>query len=115
MLYNNTTNKAVCKKVREADTMLSRGLGLMLKRKKSVDYCLAFSFPKPTRIGASTHTMFMLFPIDIVYLDEEKRVVEIKNNVRPWRLQKPSQKIKHFIEFRKGESKGIKKGDKLSF
>lgn len=32
------------------------------------------------------HTFFMRVPIDVIYLDEELKVVHIEENVCPWRL-----------------------------
>ena len=32
------------------------------------------------------HTFAMRFPIDVIYLDEEHRVIHIEENVRPWRV-----------------------------
>jgi len=32
------------------------------------------------------HTMFMQFPIDVLYLDEKNVVLHSEENVRPWRL-----------------------------
>jgi uncharacterized membrane protein (UPF0127 family) len=34
----------------------------------------------------SVHTFFMRFPIDLVYLDREKRIKKARNAVGPWRL-----------------------------
>lgn len=34
----------------------------------------------------SVHTLFMRFPIDLVYLDRNKRVRKVRSGVRPWRL-----------------------------
>jgi uncharacterized protein len=34
----------------------------------------------------SVHTHFMRFPIDVVFLDSELRIVSIVNTLRPWRL-----------------------------
>lgn len=34
----------------------------------------------------SVHTFFMKFPIDLVYIDREKRVKKVRRNVGPWRL-----------------------------
>lgn len=34
----------------------------------------------------SVHTFFMKFPIDLVYIDREKRVKKVRSNVGPWRL-----------------------------
>ena len=34
----------------------------------------------------SVHTFFMRFPIDLVYLDREKRIKKTRSAVGPWRL-----------------------------
>lgn len=34
----------------------------------------------------SIHMFFMIFPIDVVYLDEGLRVLKVVANLRPWRL-----------------------------
>jgi hypothetical protein len=34
----------------------------------------------------SVHTFFMRFPIDLVYLDREKRIKKARSAVGPWRL-----------------------------
>jgi uncharacterized protein len=34
----------------------------------------------------SVHTLGMLFPIDLVYLDRDKRVKKVRNGVPPWRF-----------------------------
>ncbi|MCH7483578.1 MAG: DUF192 domain-containing protein [Chloroflexi bacterium] len=34
--------------------------------------------------SASIHTAFMRFPIDVVFLDREKQVVKVAENVRPF-------------------------------
>jgi uncharacterized protein len=32
------------------------------------------------------HTLGMRFPIDVIYLDSEKTVIHIEENVKPWRI-----------------------------
>jgi uncharacterized membrane protein (UPF0127 family) len=32
------------------------------------------------------HTLAMRFPIDVVYLDEDRRVVHLELNLKPWRV-----------------------------
>lgn len=34
----------------------------------------------------SVHTFFMKFPLDLVYLDRNKKVKKVRDNVGPWRL-----------------------------
>ena len=35
---------------------------------------------------SSVHTHFMRFPIDVVFLDESRRVVSVRRELRPWRF-----------------------------
>jgi len=36
--------------------------------------------------ASSVHTWFMRFPIDVVFLDRDKRVLRIVESMRPWRM-----------------------------
>jgi uncharacterized membrane protein (UPF0127 family) len=35
---------------------------------------------------SSVHTHFMRFPIDVVFLDSERRIVSVVKSLRPWRF-----------------------------
>jgi uncharacterized protein len=37
------------------------------------------------RPAGSVHTAFMRFPIDVVFVDEEGRVLRVADRVKPWR------------------------------
>jgi uncharacterized protein len=34
----------------------------------------------------SVHMFFMRFPIDVVFLDRDRKVVGVRHNLRPWRV-----------------------------
>jgi uncharacterized protein len=34
----------------------------------------------------SVHTLFMRFPIDLIYLDRQRRIKKLRSDVTPWRL-----------------------------
>lgn len=36
--------------------------------------------------AGSVHMLFMRFPIDVVFLDRDRRVVGVRHGLRPWRL-----------------------------
>ena len=36
--------------------------------------------------AGSIHMLFMRFPIDVVFLDREKKVVGVRHELRPWRV-----------------------------
>ena len=59
---------------------------------------------------------FVFFPIDVLFLDEDKKVVEIKKKFEPFTLYNPKNKAKYVIELPQGAVKNTntKIGDKVS-
>ena len=57
---------------------------------------LVFEFDKDVK--ESLHMMFMFFPIDVLFLDKNKKVVEIKKNFRPFTVYFPKNKYRYVIE-----------------
>lgn len=110
--------KIVMKKSRLADTAFKRFKGLMLEKRENFDYALVFKTPSESRIGSSIHMMFMNFPIDAVFLDSGKRIVDIAHSLKPWVFNyTPKKSAKYLIEMPAGTAKRkkIKTGEKLLF
>jgi hypothetical protein len=63
----------------------------------------------------SVHTMFMRFPIDVVFLDRELTVLSVKPGVQPWRAVK-QKGAKWTLELAAGEAArvGIEPGITLT-
>jgi len=64
----------------------------------------------------SVHTFGMRFPIDLVYLDRDKRVKKIRNDVPPWRIS-ACLSAHSVLELASGSIRrtGTKPGDTLEF
>ena len=79
---NRTRHSFLAKHLRIADTHWSRFRGLM-----GTD---AGGFPAGQGLwivpSRGVHTFAMRFPIDVVYLDNDKTVVYLQENLKPWRL-----------------------------
>ena len=62
----------------------------------------------------SVHTHFMRFPIDVVFLDTDGRVVSIRHGLRPWRFASAG-KASSLVELAAGECArlGLAHGDVL--
>lgn len=60
------------------------------------------------------HTFFMRFPIDVVFLDKENTILDIRS-LSPWKLSPMVWKAHKVLELPLGkcESLGLKKGQKL--
>ena len=105
--------RVVVKKVEHADHDLKRFLGLMFR--KGFDGAMVFHLDMETTILASVHMLFMRFPIDVLFLDSKKRVVD-KARLRPWALNyTPKRPARFVVEMRAGRAKGIKLGDRVSW
>ena len=86
-----------------ADSLYKRALGLMFR--KTQEKPLVLELPYESRLNASIHCLFMRMPIDVLFLDEEKRVVDKATNVRPWTFNvTPRKAAKFVVEFPAGDA-----------
>lgn len=98
-----------------ADSFFSRFRGLMLK--KNLERGLILKIPAGRgRRGSAIHMFFMRIPLDLVFLNEEKIVVDTVT-LKPWQTYTPKSPARYVIEFKTGvlsrSSTGI--GDELDF
>jgi uncharacterized membrane protein (UPF0127 family) len=65
--------------------------------------------------SSSVHTLFMRFPIDVVFLDRGLLVVGVSADVRPWRLA-GRRGARHVLELPAGQAEacGIHAGERLT-
>ena len=98
----------VCEKCLIARSMFSRMKGLLGRRDLPADEGVLL---KP---AGSIHTAFMRFPIDVVFLDRDLRVLRVADSVPPWRT-KMARKSRAVLELRAGEAtrRGVGVGDVL--
>jgi uncharacterized membrane protein (UPF0127 family) len=71
--------RVVCPELSVADTAPSRMKGLLGRRSLDAGEGLLL------RPAGSVHTAFMRFPIDVVFLDGDLEVLEVRDSVPPWR------------------------------
>ena len=62
----------------------------------------------------SVHTHFMRFPIDVVFLDDDRRIVAVRPALRPWRMAS-AKGARSVLELAAGECArlGLATGDVL--
>ena len=90
--------------------VFSKLIGLMFS-KKIKDRALVFTFRKEQI--TPLHMFFVFYPIDIIFTNKEKEIVEIKRNFRPFTFYTPKKPAKYVIELPVGHR--FKLGDKVSF
>lgn len=73
--------------------------GLMFSRGKN----LVFVLDKETRYGAIVHMFFVFFPIDVYWLDKDKKIIDKRINLKPFRVAVPNGKAKYVVELIRGD------------
>lgn len=99
-------------KFRLCKSVFCQGIGLMFSFRID-DFGLIFEFKKARKM--SLHMFFVFYPIDVLFLDAEQRVVDMKKNFKPFCFYKSKQKAKFVIELPKGSIKKTKLNDKIVF
>ena len=103
-----TDGLLVCR-ARVASSFGARFRGLMLTA--ALPPGTGLLFPRTS----SVHTHFMRYAIDVVFLDDEQRVVRIATGLRPWRFA-AAKRAGAVLELAAGECArlGLSEGDVVS-
>ena len=98
----------VCERCELADGPLTRLRGLLGRASLEPGEGLLL------RPSAAVHTMFMRFPIDVVFLDRDRRVLDIRADVKPWRAA-ARRGAREVLELAAGEGshRGLRVGERL--
>ena len=114
-LKDLTRKRVIAEKTVFCRSVLSQMRGLMFSANYE-DRALIMVFAKEKIVPL--HMMFVFYPIDILFVDSSKKVVELAEGAKPFVSQiVPKHKAKYVIELAAGKIKEnrIKIGDKLQF
>ena len=98
MIKNLTKNTLLSKNTKFCNNPLTKAIGLMFSKKS--DKSLIFIFKKEKIVPL--HMLFVFYPIDVLFLNKEKSIVEMKENFRPFSFYSPENKAKYIIEMPEG-------------
>jgi uncharacterized protein len=104
----------VSKGVEHANTFFKKLVGVMFR--KSLEGALIFDMGHEAYDGI--HMLFVRVPIDVIFLDPEKTVIDLKTFLRPWTgTAFPRSRFRYVIELPAGtvEKTAIKAGDRLQW
>ncbi|WP_094226651.1 DUF192 domain-containing protein [Methanolobus psychrotolerans] len=110
-----SNGKEVATDIDFACSLFKQVKGLMFSSKIHDNYALVFVMKKTQKV--SLHMLFVNFPIDAIFLDEQKRVIKT-TSLRPWLgTCSCKDKVKYIIETTHGKSQnmGISAGDRFEF
>ncbi|MFH0870544.1 MAG: DUF192 domain-containing protein [archaeon] len=110
MIRNRTKGFVIAEKARFARSIFAKGTGLMFRKKP--DYGLVFEFSREKMIPLTM--MFMLCSIDVLFLDKDRKVVEIAR-LKPFRDYMPKKKAMFVVELPVGAIGKTRVGDLIEF
>jgi len=112
MIKDLTQKTVIAYTYDRCDSFISRMFGLMFSWKPRA---LLMVFPTMQRIGI--HMVFVFFPIDVAWLDDTRRIVALKKNLRPFSAITPKERAQFVIELPTGmiEASKMKAGDRIGW
>jgi uncharacterized membrane protein (UPF0127 family) len=98
--------EVVCERCELADSPLKRMRGLLGRAGLEPGEGMLF------RPAGSIHTLFMRFPLDVLFCDRDLVVVGVERNLKPWRTA-GRRGAKVVVELAAGAAEAVQPGDRL--
>ncbi len=104
----------IAKNIEIARTMAKQVVGLMFRESIPPDYSMIFILKKPS--GVNVHMLFVFFPIDVIFLNNEKKVMGF-SRLKPWVGYKAMKDIKYVLEMKAGtiDKFNLSEGGQMEF
>ena len=114
-VWNETRGERVLERVRWCASFFCRGRGLTFRRRLEEEEGLWMVGRRESRLDAAIHMLFVFFPIGVVWLDGEGRVVDTRL-ARPFRpLYVPRAPARTVLEGPPSLLERVAVGDRLRF
>jgi uncharacterized membrane protein (UPF0127 family) len=115
MVTNLDTGETIAWHTVRCDTFWKRGRGLMFRRHLAEDTVYLFIEGRESVAQTAIHMFFVFFPIAVVWLDREKRVVD-KKLARPFRpYYAPARPAQYYVEGHPSLLARVRIDDRLTF
>lgn len=112
-IRNESRRTVVSSSCRLISSALGKAWGLMFS--SSVREALVFVMSSEQKI--SLHMLFVFCPIDVILLDRNKKVIELKESLKPFAFYTGRKNAAYVIELPEGaiRSSRTRVGDRVSF
>ena len=115
MLINQATGQPLALRVRMCTTFWRKLRGLMFRRRLDPDEAYVFVGARESIAESTIHMFFVFFPIAVLWLDAQKRVVDVAL-ARPFRpYYAPRHSAQYFVEGVPGLLDQVHVGDELDW
>lgn len=111
LLKNETTGTIISQNLKIADNYFSRLKGLMFTKELPDQDALQI-IP-----CGQIHTFFMKYSLDVLYLDTDKNILSVDEELKPGKVGRHVKKAASVVELPAGKikEKNIKAGEKIEF
>jgi len=106
-LINATREAVLAERLYVADSYFPRLRGLI------GHVPLAYGAALCIRPCQQVHTHFMGYPLHVIFLDAEQRVLRVVEHLRPWRVSPWVRQAKSVVEFNAARAVSVSEGDQL--
>jgi uncharacterized membrane protein (UPF0127 family) len=118
-IINETKGFTISPKAQMRGTFFGRFRGLMLSKRMDI----ILGGKKDSVLDSTIHMMFMLYPIDVIWVSAAMNVVDVKKGIpafnpiipRSWSMSGPKAPAKYVVEIASGDIKNTDAGDKIAF
>ncbi len=103
-------------KVRYLKDFFNKARGLRFTKRLRPGQAIILAGNTESQLVTMIDMLFVFFSIDIIWLNKEKTVVDVRNNVKPFTpLLLPKKAAQYVIELPAGTARSIAIGDKIRF
>ena len=110
MIKNTSKHMILTGSYNICNNIFTKGMGLMFRPKPS---CLVFNYDK--EVNVPLHMWFVFFPIDVLWLDSNLKVVHVLKDFKPFSSYNPKTLAKYIVELPAGSINDTEIGDQLWF
>lgn len=112
-IKNKDTGEVLADNATLARSGLDKFLGLMFKF--DLEDGKGMIFPTEEMRKLEIHTFFVFFPIDLIFLNDVFKVVEIERDFSPFQTYKTDVHVRYLIELPSGKAKDVRFEDEIDF
>lgn len=106
-LINAARDEVLAERLFVADSYFARLRGLIARAPLAAGDAL---WIRPCQ---QVHTHFMGYPLHVVFLDAEQRVLRVVEHLRPWRVSPWVRQARSAIEFNAAQALAVAEGERL--
>ena len=93
--------------------MFSKFKGLMFTLKLKNKQGIIIPLKKERISQAAIHMLFVFYNIDVLWLDNDYKIVDLRRNLKPFTFAKPRNRAKYIVELPADSTSNINIGTRL--